>query len=151
MSALLDPTEFESVFPRTAEHATREQIEWALEAARDELLELVGEDALLAAENLSDLDAKGKRLRRATGHLANAGLIPEVAPVSIRRQQDAQAGGVTNEYFDPAKVKEMCEGERASALRAIAPYLLRDAAGDEFQAGAEFSHPEEAVCTDFTC
>lgn len=129
-----------------AGRARESQIQMALDAAEDELVELVGQDAVTDAllETPTDADRAAKLIR---GHkfLAIATFYLNVR--NVKREQDSTSPGTTkqveNEYWTPKEIQEMSAQWRAMALRAIQSYLIVDVAGDDLSSAPEYDHPAE--------
>lgn len=140
--------EFKSVFA-AAKQASSSQVELAIAAAEDELVELVGQAAVTDTLLASPTDAaRAARLVRAHKFLAIA--IHLVNARNVKREHDtgsaAVSGGmVINEYLTPKEQKERSDQWRAMALKAAGPYLTVDVIGDEFGPGIEYSHSETAA------
>jgi hypothetical protein len=128
-----------------AKRATDPQVQMALDAAEDELIELVGSAAVADAELVTPTDtARAAKLIRGHKFLAIATYLLNVR--NVKREQDAAspatAQTISNEYWTPKEIAEMAAQWRAMAMRAIGSYLIVDVAGDEYGAATEYNHPE---------
>lgn len=128
-----------------ANMATTSQVQMALDAAEDELVELVGSDAVTDAELPVPTDAdRAAKLIRGHKFLAMATFLLNVR--NVKKEQDAAspatAQTIVNEYWSPKEIAEMAESWRAMALRAIGSYLIVDAQGDDYGVATEYIHPE---------
>jgi hypothetical protein len=136
-----------------ARKATDPQGQMAIEAAEDELVELVGQEAVDDTLTASPADTvRAGRIVRAHKFLAAA--VHCLNARNVKREQSDESAGmgsnnVNNEYWNPKEIAEMRENWRALALRAIGPYLLTDADGDAYGTEPEFA--EGAALTDDCC
>jgi hypothetical protein len=127
--------EFKADFA-VAKRATDPQVQMALDAAEDELIELVGSDAVTDALLASPTDAaRAAKLARGHKFLAVASFLLNVRHANI-----------TNEYWTPKEIAEMAEQWRAMAMRALGRYLLVDVSGDSYGAVVEYSNSTVAAC-----
>lgn len=146
----ITPDNFKADFA-AARRSTDSQIQMALDAAEDELIELVGQNAV--TDTLVDMptnEARASRLVRGHKFLAAATIVFNVD--NIKRQQDAASPGtaqtIVNERFVPKELAELSEKWRAMAFRALSPYLLTEVEGDDYSDSVEYTHPET---TDVCC
>lgn len=137
---------------KAAKTATDPQVDMAIEAAQDELVELVGQaavaDTLLAVPTNA---ARATQIVRAHKFLAIA--IHLINERNVKREQDggspAVSGGmIINEYHSPKELQHRIDQWRAMALRAIGGYLVIDATGDSYATGPEYNHPDIETCAD---
>jgi hypothetical protein len=131
----------------TAKGATTPQVQMALDAAEDELTELVGGDATADAKSVTPTESD-RALRLIRGHkfLAVATFLLNVR--NVKKQQDASSPAlnsghlITNEFWTPKEISEMAAQWRSMAYKAIAPYLIIDVQGDEYAEAIQYDHPE---------
>jgi hypothetical protein len=140
--------EFKADFA-VAKRATDPQVQMALDAAEDELIELVGSDAVTDALLASPTDAaRAAKLARGHKFLAVASFLLNVR--NVKKEQDVGSPGghanITNEYWTPKEIAEMAEQWRAMAMRALGRYLLVDVSGDSYGAVVEYSNSTVAAC-----
>lgn len=137
--------DFKAVFD-AARNALDAQVDLAVQSAEDELIELVGQDAvtdtLLAVP--TDLVRAGK-IVRAHKFLAFSLFLFNVR--TVKREHDSgspaiSGGMIINEYYTPKEISELSAAWRAMALRAIGSYLITDVIGDELGTAPEYNHPE---------
>lgn len=137
--------QFKSDF-EAAKRASSGKVQMALDAAEDELVELVGQAAVTDALLSSPADAaRAAKLIRGHKFLAASVIVFNVD--NIKRQQDAAspatAQTIVNERFTPKELADLSDKWRQMALRVIAAYLIRDVEGDDYSSGFEYSHPAE--------
>lgn len=152
MPDILSINEFSDVFTASS-RATPEEINWALDGGLDELIELVGDEAVTDAQAVTPTDTvRASRLKRGLGHLAYSILVVNVASRLreagiLKKESDGVAGNTVNEYLPPKDVQVISDQQRALGLAAISKYLVSEQPGDEFADGAEYSHPAQTeVC-----
>ena len=127
--ALLLPTEFTDVFT-TASRASPEEISWALDGGRDDLVDLVGEPAVADAESDEPADrVRARRFKRALGHLSYANLVLNVGSRLnesgvLTKNVDHNADNATVEYLKPREIKALENSHREKASATIQNYLL---------------------------
>jgi hypothetical protein len=134
-----------------AKRATTAQAQMAIDAAEDELIELVGQEAVDDALEASPSDTvRAAKLIRGHKFLAIAIFLLNVR--NVKREQETsspvQTATVTNEYWTPKEITEMAAQWRAMALRALQSYLIVDATGDDYAAAPEYEHPDITLCPD---
>lgn len=143
------PAQFKLDFA-AAKRATDPQVQMALDAAEDELIELVGQeavdDALLPVPTDETRAAKLTR-----GHMFLAAALYLVNVRNVKREQDVGSPAaanklIQNEYWTPKEISEMAAQWRAMAMRAIGSYLIVDALGDDYDAAPEYNHPDLTLC-----
>lgn len=136
-----------------AEDAKTDQVQMALDAAEDELVELVGQTAVTDAKLVSPVDTvrAGKLIR---GHQFLSFSIFIWNRRDIKKATDAGSPGmggssnIVNEWWNPNEIEKASNYWRGLALKALAAYLITDVAGDEYGAGVEYSHPVLTACCD---
>jgi hypothetical protein len=146
--------EFKSVFD-AARSSTNDQVELAIQSAEDELIELVGQEAVTDTLSAVPTDAdRATKIVRAHKFLAISLHLFNVR--TVKREHDAgspaiSGGMIINEYYSPKELKELSDSYRAMALRAIGSYLITDVAGDEYSSAPEYNHPEIATSCSSIC
>lgn len=133
-----------------AKRATDSQIQMALDAAEDELAELVGSDAAADAKLDAPTDSvRGQKLIRGHTFLAIATFLLNVR--NVKREQDAASPStvqtISNEYWTPKEIAEMAAQWRAMAMRALSSYLIVEVDDDAYGSAVEYVHPEPtSIC-----
>lgn len=133
-----------------AKNASESQAQMALDAAVDEVIELVGQAAVDDSQANSLTDAvRAARIVRAHQFLAAA--IHCLNVRNVKKEQSDQSAGmgsnnVNNEFWTPKEIAEMRELWRGIVYKALGPYLVLDVPGDSYGAGVEYSHPAEVSC-----
>ena len=129
MAEILSSTEFTDVFT-TASRAAPNEISWALDGGRDDLVDLVGENAVADAELESPTDKiRARRLKRPMGHLSYANLVLNVGSRLnesgvLTKNVDHNADNATVEYLKPREIKALEASHREKASATIQNYLL---------------------------
>jgi len=126
-----------------ARNATDAQAQMAIEAAEDELAELVGQAVITDTLSASPADSvRAAKIVRA--HKFFAASIQCVNVRNVKTEQDAGSPAMTgqtiqNSYWTPAEIEKMRENWRQMGLKAIGPYLLTDAPDDDYDFESEFA------------
>lgn len=136
-----------------AKRATDAQAQLALDAAEDELTELVGQDVI--DDTLSATPSNTTRAARVVrAHKFLAASIQCLNVGNVKKAQDTGSPAnpvLTNEWWNPKEIGEMRENWRQMALKAIGPYLMTDASGDDLGFEPEFAEGVALTdsCTDY--
>lgn len=131
MAEILTDGEFKEAFA-DAGYARNADILWALGAAKDEAIDLIGQEFISTAETpgespTAEVIRRNRRIKRAIGYLAFAELAPRIGSrlreAGIVENESNIMGDNAVKYLDPEKVRLIVADNRALAMKELGAYM----------------------------